>query len=160
MNREDSRDAFNRENARILQAIQRRTPAELEKKILVPPQRGLEDSSRYWSAHMALEHVMIVGNGIADLVIQLSNGKQPSVLVDTATVKPHGSTSSDTVIATFDRFTKDFLPALEKKIGDLDSPLKHKHPWFGPMTAAQWFWLLGTHQRIHRVQIQEILKRV
>ena len=37
MNREDSRDAFNRENARILQAIQRRTPAELEKKILVPP---------------------------------------------------------------------------------------------------------------------------
>jgi hypothetical protein len=45
---------------------------------------------------------------------------------------------------------------LLNKIKNRNSPTTFDHPWFGAFTAAQWFWLLGTHQAIHRAQIRKI----
>jgi hypothetical protein len=44
-------------------------------------------------------------------------------------------------------------PALNRR-----SKARLQHPWFGPITAHQWNWLMGIHQSIHRKQIEEILR--
>lgn len=41
---------------------------------------------------------------------------------------------------------------MEKK-----SPLRFLHPWFGPVDAADWHALAGTHLGIHRKQIERIV---
>ncbi len=160
MSKQNSFEVFHKEGSRILKAIHGRSAAELERRILVPPQRGLEDSSRYWSVHMALEHIMIVGNSIAGVIADLSNGRPHAIVADTARVKPLGEKDSAPVVAQFEAFMKEIQGRIESSIGDLNHPLKHKHPWFGPMNAQQWLWLIGTHQSIHRLQIQRIIERL
>jgi len=147
---------FEKEGSRILQAVERREPNELEARMLVDPIRGLEDSSRFWSVHMTLEHLMIVGNGMGDIIVKLSNGETLSMVVRTAEVKPQGLESSKVILERYSAFMKELPLRIQSKLGDLNSKTTHPHPWFGPLTAKQWLWLLGVHQNIHRVQIQAI----
>ena len=49
-----------------------RSEPELTEAVLVPPQIGLEDSSRFYSYAMVLEHLTIIGNAIGRIVVELS----------------------------------------------------------------------------------------
>lgn len=134
------------------------TEDQLQKKILVPPQQGLEDSSRYWSIAMALEHLVIVGKGIFYAINELSAHRAPFGKADTAAVKPLGKMSAQDTQLLFERFcTTDYKKMIDT-IQDRNSDLKFQHPWFGPMNAKQWFWLLPIHHNIHLKQIREIKK--
>lgn len=63
-------------------------------------------------------------------------------------------------VAQFRRMTATMLVELETKIGSRGSQLKLEHPWFGPFTARQWYWLLGQHGVIHYLQVKRIKERL
>lgn len=146
-------------NARTLEMV-RAAPAEkLSVRVLVPPQRGLEDSSRFWSVAMTLDHMAIVGNGIAGLIVQLSRGTVPDQKVSIAAVKPSPDKPFAESLRAFEEFADKTPALLAQKVENRNSVATLDHPWFGPFTAHQWHWLLAAHQAIHLKQIREILKR-
>ena len=142
---------------KLIEALLQDTPNEkLRERVLVNPRFGLEDSSRFWSIAMALEHLVIVGRAVTDMAIALSKGIKPTIKVDTGKVKPLGQLSETEALAQFREFCGSLEEKLAAGIQDRNSPLKHPHPWFGPFSTKQWVWLLGIHQGIHRKQIEDI----
>lgn len=154
-----SEQNFHKISRRILSEIESLDEKQLNTRILVPPQMGLEDSSRFWSIAMCLEHMVIVGEAVMEGILQLTSGQVPPIKVDTALVKPLGIMPALESVEEFKFFIgedyKKFLNSIQNK----NSNLTLKHPWFGNFTAQQWFWLLATHQAIHLKQIREIKKR-
>ena len=131
---------------------------ELTQRVLVPSIKGLEDSSRYWSVAMTLEHVVLVSETMEKISESLSRGLVPPIRVDIARIKPKGESD---VLAVLDQF-KTYVQKEEQK-----GPLEHLHvfsqarlvhPWFGPLDARSWNTLKAFHAAIHRRQIQLIAK--
>lgn len=150
-------DNFQKLNEKIRKLVGN-TPADrLTKRALVPPQKGLEDSSRYWSVAMCLEHLALVGGHMKTIIIELSHGRVPPVRVDTAAVKPKGEMTGKQAIQVFTKFAETVVSELNAKVKDRKSRAKLKHPWFGPFTAQQWHWLLVGHTLVHYQQIKAIL---
>ena len=149
---------FDREGSRILELIKNLTPEQLEKKVLIDRLPGIEDSSRFWSVKMTLEHLIVVGNGIGKIVGSLTQEIPPTVDVDIAKVKPKGTKPTAETVTVFKSFEENQIARVNATVKNHESKLRHPHPWFGPMTAKQWFWLMASHQVIHRRQIREIIK--
>lgn len=136
-------------------------PADkLDVKVLVPPMPGLEDSSRFWSAKMVLEHIVIVGIGIRGIIRSLDAGMIPPVIADTAKVKPFGAYTAADSLEIFRHFCSTDFPALLPSLNRRELKLRHAHPWFGKMNVLEWYWLLAVHQGIHLKQLREIRKRL
>lgn len=148
---------FAASSQKILDMVAGLDDAALTQKVLVPPQRGLEDSSRYWSAAMTLEHIMIVGMGLRDIIIRLSQGKVPPGKADTARVKPPGQTPPQTVVQNYKYFVQTVLEQVDKGVENRNSAATYVHPWFGKFTARQWHWLLATHNDVHLQQLRAIV---
>lgn len=155
-----SEQTFHKVNGRILKEIENLSEKQLATKVLVPPQMGLEDSSRYWSAAMVLEHLVIVSEAVTNGIVELSNGRVPPVKVDIAAVKPLGSMPVNEAVAEFKLLVTDDFKKFLQQVGNKNSELNLTHPWFGPFKARQWFWLLGTHHGLHLKQLREIRKRL
>jgi hypothetical protein len=129
-------------------------------KILIPPQRGLEDSSRFWNLKESLEHIVIVGTGIRDFVIELSNQRLPKDQADTARVKPLGQMNPEETLIYFEEYVTSCIGKINAAKGPSLRGLTWVHPWFGPMNAHEWFWLLPIHAGLHLQQIREIKKKL
>ena len=153
---EKMRDRFTRKHLRIREEYFAVPEGLRDRKVLVPPQSGLEDSSRYWSAAMVLEHLEIVGNQIGEGIIRLSNGEVPPTKADTAKVKPKGGSDASEIFERFEKWRNGFLLTLDSRAKDLDATGTYDHPWFGPLTARKWLWLLGIHADIHLKQLRAI----
>jgi hypothetical protein len=150
---EEDLQKFSSESEKILKLLEQKL--EMEKKILVPPLAGLEDSSRYWSITETVEHLLIVGEEIKKCIQELCGGSIPKKETKIAEVKPKGKIHFAECKAAFISFT-DRTPRELLAIPNRTSPLKYPHPWFGSLDAKQWCWLLGIHQGIHRKQIEAI----
>jgi len=150
---------FARINAKILKICDGLNNVELGRRILVPKQPGLEDSSRYWSAAMTLEHMVIVGHGIRDITISLSKGIVPGGAADTAAVKPQGAMTPAESLDAFRNFAARTMEEIDTALGDTDSTAVFKHPWFGDFNTRQWHWMLAMHSIVHLRQLREIAKR-
>ncbi len=155
-----SEQTFHKVNGRILKEIENLSEKQLATKILVPPQLGLEDSSRFWSIAMVLEHLVIVSEAVYRGVTELSNGRVPPVKVDIAKVKPLGSMPVTEAVEEFKLLITDDFKKFLLQVGDRNSQVTLNHPWFGPFRAQQWFWLLGMHHGLHLKQIREIKKHL
>lgn len=139
-------------------------PAEsLTVRVLVPPQQGLEDSSRYWSAAMCARHLTIVGREIEELVILLTRGEPIDRLADTAAVKPELSQNDPASVSEYHAFGDTLFQRLRAGLGNagdaldtLDSKATFLHPWFGPMTAKEWTALYSIHTYVHLEQLKAI----
>lgn len=149
--------AFNLINEKLLNAVGKLDEVQLSKRVLVPRQRGLEDSSRYWSAAMALEHLLIVGTGVKNIIINLSKGIVPDGKADTATVKPSGTPTAKEVLEQYRAFAASAPAEIDNAVKDRKSAAKFAHPWFGPFTAHQWHWLLAVHTGLHLKQVRAII---
>lgn len=154
---DDDTRRFNVLNRKILDAAEKLSDAQLEKRVLVPPQRGLEDSSRYWSAAMTLEHLVIVGTGMKKIIISLSQGIVPNHKPDTARVKPSGKPKPQEILASFRDFSATAAEEIDREVKDRRNPVRLAHPWFGPFTAHQWHWVLAQHNIIHLHQLRAII---
>lgn len=157
---EQDKADFARVNEKTLALCDKLNNVELGRRILVPKQPGLEDSSRYWSAAMTLEHIVIVGNGIRDITIALSNGIVPPGKADTAQVKPQGALTAAQSLDAFRAFAAETMDDIDRKLGDKDSSVVFRHPWFGDFNTRQWHWLFALHGAVHLRQLREIAARV
>ena len=59
--------------------------------------------------------------------------------------------------AAFRGFLGRYLKIATEGVGDRASRLRHRHPWFGQLTARQWHWLAGAHQGLHGRQVRRIV---
>jgi hypothetical protein len=148
---------FKREAAKIL-SLARSIPADQGiVPVLIRRITGIEDSSRYWSVFMVLDHLRIVDEGIAQIVETLSHDRPFPRGVRIENVKPRIGAGPEAI----DGFIKAVAnyEATVTRIGKLSSHrLRHPHPWFFPMTAHEWHCLAGFHHWIHRRQIERIMR--
>ena len=155
----ESADAlFQSQGRRLLAAVQTMSPARIQRRVLIPRIRGIEDSSRNWSPGMVLEHLIIVGTQMMNLVVTLSRGDTPAGRADVAAVKPKGVYGADAP-AAFAEFLAEYAATLAEKVRDRDSRARFLHPWFGRLNTRQWHAIAAIHQRIHRQQMDRIVAR-
>jgi uncharacterized damage-inducible protein DinB len=150
------RRRFLAEQAR-LDALLERCPESLRSvPVLIPRLRGMEDSSRFWSVWMTLDHLRIVNESMAGVITALSHEQIPPGKASTASVKP--SPDADrSVHPSYMDACQSVIEAADRS-SNLKSRARYEHPWFGPLNAWQWFALAGTHMGIHRAQVEQILR--
>lgn len=146
---------FRAEADRILGLVRALDPAAAARRVLVPRVAGLEDSSRYWSAYMVLEHLVTVDTGIGGVIATLAGGAAPDATVNTADFKPSPAAYA-TAIDRFEAVARDYLARVDA-VPDLRTKVRFPHPWFGPLSAIGWHRLAAMHHRIHRKQLERVV---
>ena len=131
-----------------------------DKRVLIPRLPAIEDSSRFWSAAMVLEHLIIVGSRIKIVAQHLARGETPPGKADVAEVKPPGELEGKFCINEYKKYSDDFLQSIRALRGDQWAKATFEHPWFGALTLHKWICLAAIHQRIHRRQIEAIISRL
>jgi len=155
MSRAAATEKFREEAERMLRLVEGLDPVFAAKPILIERIRGIEDSSRNWSALMTLDHLVIVDRGIAATISHLVEGKPITGRASTAAVKPKPEQTPET-IGVFRKVTGQYLDRVGA-LPDLNSRLRYEHPWFGPLNAHGWHVLAAVHHGIHRRQIERII---
>lgn len=153
--REQATATFVSERAEILRLVEGQDAVALTQRVLIKRLPGLEDSSRYWSLLMVVDHLRIVNRDIAKVIAVLGKGQLPAGEASIAAVKP-SSQVTPTVLAEFDQGCRDFVAAVAA-VEDLKTTIKFPHPWFGPMDAATWHFMSGFHMQLHHQQMRLIL---
>ncbi|MEW6055309.1 MAG: hypothetical protein AB1540_01735 [Bdellovibrionota bacterium] len=154
---EDARALFEKEQKKILLISAGLSEEQMDLKVLIDRIRGIEDSSRFWSVSMTMEHLEVVGRAITAIICDLANDKQPSIEVDIANAKPKKNHNAKSARADFEKFCIESMNEINTRAVNKNSRLKFPHPWFGPLSAHQWHGLMAAHQALHRKQIQLIV---
>lgn len=150
-------DAVFQKQGRILVELSQGLSADrLQTPVLIARIAGIEDSSRFWSPGMVLEHLIIVGTKMMRAIVELSNGVVPAERADVAAVKPKGAYGPGAV-GVFQSFLAQYADTMNREVRDRNSPATFRHPWFGELNAHQWHCIAALHQGIHRKQMQKIL---
>lgn len=150
-------DARFQQEREAIRALFRTCDAETgARRILISRPRGLEDSSRYWSVWMTLDHLRIVHGHLIRVIEALTKGRVPEGEASTAAVKPSPEATA-AVAAAYENSCETLL-ATVAAAPDLKTKVRYAHPWFGPLDAAGWHALAAGHLGIHRVQIERILQ--
>lgn len=149
---------FRREGTQLLATIMALPPEAACRRVLIRRVAGIEDSSRFWSACMVLEHLCIVNRTITDIIEALSRGAAFAREIHTADVKPSPDTGLD-VIGRFEQTMRDYIARVDLALR-IRSTVRHPHPWFGPLTARQWHLLAAIHHILHRRQLALIIRGV
>jgi hypothetical protein len=152
--RETFVQSFEKERAAVRNLVESIDVAAAVKRVLIDRVRGLEDSSRFWSVWMTLEHLRIVHIGVARTIIVLSKGHTPRGRASTAAVKPSPEVTADVQLA-YESSCDDVINSAAA-VADLKTKSRYEHPWFGPLDAFGWLALAASHLRIHRKQIERI----
>ncbi|MEW6163578.1 MAG: DinB family protein [Pseudomonadota bacterium] len=147
---------FLREGERVAAAARSLAPGALRTRVLIRAPLGIEDSSRFWSAAMVLEHLIEVGTRISTGVVELTHGQAASVKADIAEVKPKGGMDGD-IVAAYRAFLEEYADKVTRRAGDRAARLTAPHPWFGELTPHRWVCLGAIHQQIHRRQMERIV---
>jgi uncharacterized damage-inducible protein DinB len=157
---EEAVKQFAAESAAISALVKSLDETQLGTRRLIPRLRGLEDSSRYWSVAMTLQHMCIVNNRVRGVIIGLTHGKTSMQAGSTADVKPPTDIDCATVLNEFEQTNRDFLDTVSRVDFEKFPRATFPHPWFSELTARQWVQFLPAHQQIHKKQIAEIIKRL
>ena len=147
---------FDKERTRIRRLVEKCDEAQLARRVLIRRLVGLEDSSRFWSVLMTLDHLRIVNTAIDDGVKKLTCGELPSGTASTAAVKPAEDVTVS-VIGDYEMSCNSLLETIAAA-GDLRTPLRYAHPWFGPLDSMGWYAIASMHIGIHRAQIERIMR--
>ena len=106
---------------------------------------------------------MIVAPTMVDAIVRLSRGETPNGYADSAELKPKGEFSGamdiEVIRSAFANCMNEAHRRVTLEVSDRRATARLTHPWFGPLSARYWNWLLGSHQWVHRKQIEEIIKR-
>lgn len=156
LSREGANRWFRAEADRILALARLLKPEDATRRVLIPRLSGLEDSSRYWSVAMTLEHLVIVDSAVARVIEALVAGVVPQRETSTADVKP-SPTTDITAIDRFETTARGYLARVEA-IPDLRTKVSYRHPWFGPLSGLGWHRMAALHHRIHRKQVERIIR--
>jgi hypothetical protein len=147
---------FLHEGERVAASAQSLAPEALRTRVLIRAPMGIEDSSRYWSAAMVLEHLIEVGSRVATGVVELTHRQVVSVKADIAEVKPKGQNNKG-IVSAYRVFLEDYQNKLIHNTGNRNAQNTAPHPWFGDLTPQRWVCLGAIHQQIHRRQMDRII---
>lgn len=147
---------YQAEGERVLALTRNLDDTTLQRQVLIKRFPGIEDSSRFWSPAMTVEHLVIVGMGIVGILNSLRAGKAVTKATRIQDVKPSPETGRK-ILETFEKILVRQADACARPAQGGELQLTHDHPWFGPMNAHRWQVLNAVHQRIHRMQIEKIL---
>ena len=153
-------DVLEEQAGRLLQGAASLGNELVRRRVLIPPLVGLEDSSRYDSYAMVLEHLTIVGHAVARIVVDITHGRRHTVALRTAEVKAEGLAAPSEVAAGYREMLAAFRHAALDPGADRRSPLRHDHPFFGALDAYQWLCFATLHQVVHLKQARAILRRI
>jgi hypothetical protein len=153
--REAATATFAEERDAILRLLAKVPLDQLGTPVLIKRLPGLEDSSRYWSLLMTVDHLRIVNDQISGNIASLCSGKVPDRVASTAAVKPSDAVDAS-VIPAFEQTCRDLENTVTAQ-NDLKTKARFAHPWFGPMDAAGWHFMAGFHMSLHRKQMALIL---
>ena len=145
---------FTRERETIRSLVQSCPEGSAATRVLIERVPGLEDSSRYWSVWMTLDHLRIVNHGIAKTISSLSKEISPPGSASTAAVKP-GANVDLSIVAAFEGSCDALLESVAAA-PNLKTRARYTHPWFGPLDARGWHAMAASHMVIHRKQIERI----
>ena len=154
-NRRSFNARFQHERAAIRSLIADCTAESGGRRVLIRRVPGLEDSSRYWSVWMTLDHLRIIHSGISHTIRSLARGVAMEGQASTAKVKPDPEVA-ESIVADYEQSCDTLLKTVAN-IPDLGSAACFAHPWFGPLNASGWHALAAQHISIHRVQIERIM---
>lgn len=151
-----------RETERIIQICRKLNENSFQTRILIPRLKGMEDSSRFWSVALTMDHLMITMQGMSMIAHELAQGKNPDVNTDVAKVKPkqENITNREKMISDFKQISVEVVAKLKAIEKNHSNQFKVDHPWFGKITCEGWVWTLGQHQSLHRRQIEMIVERL
>lgn len=144
-----------RDQRSAIEQLWKVTPsAKRNLRVLIPRPPGLEDSSRFWSVNMVLDHLRIANESIAGVIQELGREHIPPGKASTADVKPSPDCSDD-VFFPFQAACEE-IEDVVSRLPEMRTHATYTHPWFGPLNAAQWHLMAGFHMRLHLAQIQTI----
>ncbi len=149
---------FAEESKKILQIAGTLSKEEFCEKRLVRRQRGMEDNSRFWSVAMAVEHLIIAGTSIRSVLIALSKGETNLPPGSIKNMKPNPDVAPTDLLTRFEQMTEKFTRTASTAKLEAFPDATYTHPWFGPLTAKQWLVFAAPHQKVHRAQIEEIVR--
>jgi hypothetical protein len=155
-NRESFNTRFEQERVNIRRLVRPLDAESAARRVLIKRVPGLEDSSRYWSVWMTLDHLRIIHGSMTRIIGALTNGVKLPGTASTAAVKPSPQVTGK-VVAEYEKSCDDLL-AKVAAVTNLRTSLRYAHPWFGPLDAAGWHALAPGHLGIHRIQIERILQ--
>jgi len=153
--RESALRRFTSEARRIRKLVDPLDATVGARRVLVPRLLGLEDSSRFWSPFMVVEHLVIVDTNVFRIMTDLMAGRLHPDEARIEDFKPARSVERASLVA-FDKLVAQFN-AQVPQWSDLRTRCRHVHPWFGPLDAHRWLCLAGLHHGIHRRQLKRIL---
>jgi hypothetical protein len=146
---------FQAEREKIRRLLAHLDPELGARRVLIKRVMGMEDSSRYWSIWMTLDHLRIIHEAFIRVIGALAMGVKSGRQASTAAVKP--SAGLDATILPRYEASCDALLAAAAAVPELRTPVRFAHPWFGPLDAAGWYRIAGVHMAIHRVQMERII---
>ena len=133
------------------------TVQDLARRILVPKIQGMEDSSRFWSTAMALEHLIIVGDLTLNVIQTLSGGKTDKLkTIGIKDVKPSELVNCHDIREKFVESARRFESETSNLILQKSDSNTYPHEWFGELNAFQWLAFTPMHLKIHLQQIEKI----
>ncbi len=142
---------------RLYRAVANLPADVLQRPVLVPPMPGIEDSSRYWSPAMVIQHLNITCEIFSGIIVKLSRGEAISERRGPADVKP-APDAGRVDVESFQSLHTGVGERICAEAGPDRERSRFPHPWFGPMTARDWFGLFAAHLILHEKQLQAILK--
>jgi hypothetical protein len=154
--RQSAAARFGRERDIILNLARGCDPEMGARRVLIPRPRGLEDSSRYWSVFMTLDHLRITNQGAAEVITLLGRGELPARALSIADLKPAPGADA-TAVGAFERACDHFERCVAA-VDNLCRKARYAHPWFGPLNAADWHVATAFHMGLHRRQVETILQ--
>lgn len=152
--RQEAAATFKFEKEEILRLSRELDQTAAARPVLIKRLRGLEDSSRFWSVYMTVDHLRIVNTEVATIIQDLVLGVSPQHIATTKGVKPSSSANAATLNDFADACTR--FEEIANKAQELKTPMTWKHPWFGELDAQQWHFFAGFHMQLHRRQILAI----
>jgi len=150
-------EIFDAELKKMLDTYMKIAASDRVKPVLVPRLIGLEDSSRFWSPVMVIEHVLIVSRQMCNTIIDLNNSRKPNWVHDVGKLKPNASDCYKSIEDDFLQFRLDYRTLFPTDINKSKSNMRFYHPWFGELNMVQWHLILAFHVIIHRRQMEKIL---
>ena len=117
------------------------------RQVLIPRVTGIEDSSRFWSGAMVLEHLTIVGRRVTPLLAELAQGRDLPWVQRTQDVKPQGGLKRAQSVSDFESMVRDYLSW--SRATPLSSRIRHQHPLFGRLNCRQWVAFMTLHHMVH-----------
>ncbi len=124
----------------------------LRRPVIIPRLRGLEDSSRFWSVYMTLDH--------AANRQHVDRGGHQGIDAGARTAGPGQYGGRQTYWGQGPEVITPYEASCDGLLSEvaahpvLKTPNRFAHPWFGPLDAAGWHAPRAIHMGIHRAQIE------